>query len=60
MKFKIDENLPAEVLGLLQASGHDACSVLDQNLGGQEGPLVAAACNEEAEARIRIRGEEVD
>jgi len=34
MRFKADENLPAEVAALLRDSGHDAVSVLDQHLGG--------------------------
>ncbi|MBF0173618.1 MAG: DUF5615 family PIN-like protein [Magnetococcales bacterium] len=34
MKFKIDENLPAEVTVFLRSAGHDALSVRDQDLGG--------------------------
>ena len=32
MKFKTDENLPVEVVGLLQHEGHDALSVVGQQL----------------------------
>lgn len=34
MKFKVDENLPAEWVLLLRNEPHDAVSVNDQNLGG--------------------------
>ncbi len=34
MRFKTDENLPAEVAELLRSAGHDALTVLDQHLGG--------------------------
>jgi hypothetical protein len=30
MRFKVDENLPAEVAQLLRAAGHDALTVVDQ------------------------------
>lgn len=52
MKFKIDENLPAEVAELLRSAGHDAVSVLDQNLGGAADPGVAEICR--AEGRIVV------
>jgi hypothetical protein len=35
MKFKVDENLPQEVAGILRGSGHDAVSVFDQALSGK-------------------------
>ena len=34
MKFKIDENLPADVAEILEHSGYDAVTVLDQQLVG--------------------------
>jgi predicted nuclease of predicted toxin-antitoxin system len=34
MRFKVDENLPAEVAGLLSAVGHDAVTVAQERLGG--------------------------
>lgn len=40
MKFKSDENLPAEVVALLLSAGHDAHSVLDEDLGGLRIPLL--------------------
>ena len=37
MKFKFDENLPSELGDLLRAEGHDAHSVLDENLRRDKG-----------------------
>ena len=34
MRFKIDENLPAEFVEMLRCAQHDALSVLDEGLGG--------------------------
>jgi len=34
MKFKVDENLPVEVVNLLEENGHNAVTVLGQDLGG--------------------------
>ena len=47
MEFKIDENLPVEIADILEAAGHDAITVLDQNLGGCEDSKVIEVCNEE-------------
>jgi predicted nuclease of predicted toxin-antitoxin system len=33
-RFKVDENLPAEVAALLNAHGHDALTVRQQELAG--------------------------
>jgi len=50
--FKIDENLPIEVVELITASGHDALSVVDQGLGGASDPSIAQACI--AEERVLV------
>lgn len=34
-KFKVDENMPAEVAALLTCARHDAVTVPDQQLGGR-------------------------
>ena len=47
MRFKIDENLPVEVVELLTTGGHDAVSVVSQGLGGTDDPEVATICNSE-------------
>ena len=36
MRFKLDENMPAEAAGLLRDNGHDAHSVHDEGLGGAD------------------------
>ena len=40
MKIKLDENLPAELLDVLRAAGHDAASVLDEGLTGAADPVL--------------------
>lgn len=52
MRFKLDENLPAQASHLLRSAGHDALSVLEQELGGSPDRKVAAVCK--AEARILV------
>ena len=52
MKFKIDENLPAEVAAQLRGFGHEASTVSDKDLAGApDTEIVAVAA---AEARILI------
>jgi len=36
MRLKLDENIDARLAGLLQASGHDALTVREQNLHGTD------------------------
>ena len=47
VRFKIDENLPAEVTSLLQQAGHDAASVLDERLDGRPDAEIADVCKRE-------------
>jgi predicted nuclease of predicted toxin-antitoxin system len=47
MRFKVDENMPVEVAALLRSHGHDAETVLDEDLGGQPDPVIAAVCQSE-------------
>jgi predicted nuclease of predicted toxin-antitoxin system len=54
LKFKIDENVPGEVAEMLRSAGHDAVSVLDQNLGGWADPGVAAVCRSEARIVVTL------
>ncbi len=44
MKFKLDENLPTEAVAVLLEAGHDAMSVLDQDLGGEADDRIAEIC----------------
>ena len=52
MKFKFDENLPSDLGALLRADGHDAHSVLDEDLRGAADPSIAKVC--QVEQRILI------
>ena len=54
MKFKVDENLPIEVVRLLEDNGHDALTVLWQNLGGEQDTRIAEACKKEKRALITL------
>lgn len=54
MKFKVDENLPQEVAGLLRGSGHDAVSVFDEALSGEADPGVFAVCQSEGRVLITL------
>lgn len=54
MRFKVDENLPAEVSESLRAAGHDALSVLDQKLGGRADQAIADIIRAEQRALITL------
>jgi len=42
MKFKLDENLPVEILSTLRGAGHEADSVHDEGLVGMPDPQILA------------------
>ena len=52
MKFKIDENLPAEAAGVLRASGYLADTVGEEDMSGADDETVAGTSR--AEDRILI------
>ena len=52
MRFKLDENLPVEAAELLREAGHDATTILEQNMGGESDPDVAAVCRDEARVLV--------
>jgi predicted nuclease of predicted toxin-antitoxin system len=54
LKFKIDENLPTEVAVILRAAGHDALTVMDQQLSGRPDPDIASVCQLERRAVITL------
>jgi predicted nuclease of predicted toxin-antitoxin system len=54
MNFKIDENLPLEFIDLLRGAGHDAVTVLDQQLGGADDSTVATRCRQEHRVLITL------
>jgi predicted nuclease of predicted toxin-antitoxin system len=47
MLFKLDENLPESLVADLAAAGHDAATVVQENLAGTEGPTLAEHANRE-------------
>ncbi len=52
MRIKLDENLPARLVGVLSAHGHDVHTVPDENLSGRpDADIWQAAC---AEGRLLI------
>lgn len=54
MKFKIDENIPVEASILLRESGHDAVTVLDQNMGGKADEHIIQVCTQEQRTIITL------
>jgi predicted nuclease of predicted toxin-antitoxin system len=54
VKFKFDENLPSDLGALLRADGHDAHSVLDENLRGAADPSIAKVCQDEQRILITL------
>ncbi len=54
LKFKIDENLPQAVAALLQESGYDSKTVLDQHLGGATDTAIASRCQQEDRVLITL------
>ena len=54
MRFKFDENLPSDLGALLRRDGHDAHSVLDENLRGAADPSIAKVCRDERRILITL------
>jgi len=55
MKIKIDENMPVDVINILENAGHDAHSVYSEQIEGcSDRQLITIWIMEEN--RIRIRG----
>jgi predicted nuclease of predicted toxin-antitoxin system len=54
MKFKTDENMPAEAAEMLREAGHDALSVVDQALGGWADPSIAQICRDEQRVLVTL------
>ncbi len=46
MRIKLDENLPAALVGILAAAGHDVDSVPSEGLAGQQDPVVWRAAQD--------------
>ncbi len=47
MRFKIDENLPAELAELLRVVGYDAATVVQEGLGGKKDAILHDRCRSE-------------
>ena len=54
MKFKIDENLPAEVAKILTSAGFDAHTVADENLSGADDDTVATTSRSEGRILVTL------
>jgi predicted nuclease of predicted toxin-antitoxin system len=54
LKFKTDENVPAEAAELLRSAGFDALSVLEQVLGGAKDSRISEVCREEARVLVTL------
>ena len=47
MRFKLDENLPREAASVFEVHGHDAKTVLDQEMGGASDSEIADVAKDE-------------
>jgi predicted nuclease of predicted toxin-antitoxin system len=54
MRFKIDENLPGELVELLEGAGHDAHTVRDEKLVGSPDPSLLAVCVREGRVLVTL------
>ncbi|MCO6449277.1 MAG: DUF5615 family PIN-like protein [Caldilineales bacterium] len=54
MRFKVDENLPAEIAARLSEQGYDATTVLEQGLGGSADDEIASICQQEKRVLITL------
>lgn len=54
LKFKVDENLPAEAAELLSSAGHDAVTVGEQRMVGEPDMNVAMVSQREGRAVVTL------
>ncbi len=54
MKFKIDENLPVEISGLLRSQEHDSTSVFEEQLHGSPDSILTGVCIRENRILITL------
>ncbi len=54
MKFKLDENLPSEINGILKNAGYQTSTVLDQKMGGKADSHVISICQKEERALVTL------
>jgi predicted nuclease of predicted toxin-antitoxin system len=54
VKFKIDENLPIDIAKLLRAASHDAVTVTEQGLIGEDDRRIIDLCLAEERALVTL------
>jgi predicted nuclease of predicted toxin-antitoxin system len=54
MRFKVDENVATEAIGVLLAAGYDATTVFEQALGGRADRDIASVCKREGRILITL------
>ena len=54
MRFNLDENLSPTIAGLLTEAGHDAATVAEQGLAGDEDPDIASVCLDEGRILLTL------
>lgn len=54
MNFKIDENLPTEITGILLNNGYIATTVYDENITGCSDKVLAEICKKDNKALITL------
>jgi predicted nuclease of predicted toxin-antitoxin system len=54
VRFKVDENLPIDVADLLGWAGHDALTVFDERLNGEDDSRILDICQEEERTLITL------
>lgn len=54
MRFKIDENLPGEIVLSLREAGHEADTASDEGLAGAADADIVAHCLEEGRALVTL------
>ena len=59
MRLKLDENLPGELARPFIEAGHDAVTILDQEIGGATDAIVASACLGKDRAIVRMDSQEI-
>ena len=52
MRIKLDENMPASLMALLQSAGHDAATVVEEKLSGEVDSVVIRAAASEGRLLI--------
>ncbi len=54
MKIKLDENLPVEAALLMNKAGHDAHTVLQEEMGGRPDSMISGVCRSEERILITL------